>query len=517
MPRIGKRALHRGALNKRNQFGLEIYEELLALAERESENVEDEDNLIKIFMHQLMIFLSGHYMHKTGEFDDFQVSVDASFPFVSSRFFESPERFASRREKGSKRSKIPLPLLNFATTIAFFLINRRFRGPRLELSLTSKYCVSTLRLWAEAMNVGVKPRWFKSMPSAIQNLEGQVQNIAEFLEAWCDRHNIENGNLRAKIFCSEILKFVRPAEPLSRARNRVRQTTCMVLTGSQTAIEERLNAVNAIKRGKYVFLLSHGLHSSHAIDEPVVGYAERSYCHAEIGYGRNFSVTQSYNSSLTPPCDFLARSAKTIMSARNSACSGNIHLAASVGTDPKILYVPTSLAGSYNYLPFRNIPEKLYLAWQRSLAQEIPGMAIKPHPKQTVAAASNFSKIETGKLSDVIQHYDLLVFDYVSSAFAEAAASDRAIMYLETGGRNLSKQALAAIQDRCHYVDVRDGSTQIIDEIKSSNFEGKNRFAYTDLFSMAAADLATAEPTSEEAGVIREIVNFIKQRRVDEF
>jgi len=90
-------------------------------------------------------------------------------------------------------------------------------------------------------------------------------------------------------------------------------------------------------------------------------------------------------------------------------------------------------------------------------------------------------------------------------------------MYLETGGRNLSKQALAAIQDRCHYVDVRDGSTQIIDEIKSSNFEGKNRFAYTDLFSMAAADLATAEPTTEEARVVREMVNYITQRRSGEF
>ena len=505
------------AINARNQAGVVLFEELLALAEKDSVRVSDEDNLVKIFMHQIMIFLSGHLIQMSGELDGVKYSKRNSFPYVDQSFFLEPNGFKNQQATRARKQQIPIWLLNSITSLLFFFANRSFSGLHIGLCVSSNLSVSAVKLAFKAIMAGVMPHWFRSQPIAIKNLDRQLENLNDFMEKWFERYAIGNGALRAKLFCDEILRFAQADnknmhEKISRSRR-----PSMILTGSQAVIEERLNAVNAIKRGNYVFLLSHGLHSSRAIDEPIIGYAERSFCNAEICYGQDLRVDESYNSSMTPPCDFLARSANAIMSVRKAAGSGNIHLASSIGTDPKILYVPTSLTGNNNYLPFRNIPDRLYLAWQNSLANEIPKMAIKPHPKQAVEVVSNFSDIETGKLSDVIQHYDLLIFDYASSAFAEAVASDKAIMYLETGGRNLSKQALAAIQDRCHYVDVRDGSTQIIDEIKSSNFEGKNRFAYTDLFSMAAADLATAEPTTEEARVVREMVNYITQRRSGEF
>ena len=505
------------AVNARNQAGVALFEELLVLAENDTAGIGDEDNLVKIFMHQIMIFLSGHLIQMSGELDGLEYSERNLFPYVNRSFFLVPNGFENRQVTKTSRQKIPIWLLNFITSLSFFIVNRSFSGLRIELCVSSNLPVSAVKLTIKAIMAGVLPHWFESQPIAIKNLDRQLENLNDFMEKWFERYAIGNGALRAKIFCNEILRFVHSDNKNMHEKTPRSTQSSMTLTSSQAVIEERLNAVSAIKRGNFVFLLSHGLHSSHAIDEPIIGYAERSYCHAEICYGQDLTVTQSYNSSLTPPCDFLARSANAIMSVRNDAGSGNIHFASSIGTDPKILYVPTALTGNDNYLPFRNISDRLYLVWQHSLAQAIPGMAIKPHPKQIVEAASNFSDIETGKLSDVIQHYDLLIFDYASSAFAEAVASDKAIMYLETGGRNLSKQALAAIQDRCHYVDARDGSTQIIDEIKSSNFEGKNRFAYTDLFSIAAADFATAEPTSEEAGVVREMVNYVTQRRKGEF
>ena len=511
------RVLDQEEINARNQAGVALFQELLILAEKDTVGIGDEDNLFKIFMHQIMIFLSGHLIQMSGDFDGVTNSKQNSFPFINRDFFLVPDGFESRQVKKSRKEKIPIWLLNFITSLLFFIVNRSFSGLRIELCVSSNISVSAVKLAMKAIKAGVMPHWFKSQSIAIKNLDKQLENLSDFMEKWFDRYAIGDGALRAKLFCNEILRFAHVENKNIRDRTPRRRQRSMLLTGSQAVIDERLNAVNAIKRGDYVFLLSHGLHSSRAIDEPVIGYAERSYCHAEICYGTDLPVTQSYNSSLTPPCDFLARSPKVVMSVRNGAGASKMHLAASIGTNPKILYVPTSLSGNETYLPFRNIPDRLYLDWQHSLAQAVPGSSIKPHPKQTVKAASKFSNIETGQLSDVIQHYDLLIFDYVSSAFAEAVASDKAIMYLETGARNLSKQALAAIQDRCHYVDVRDGSTQIIDEIKLSNFEGKNRFAYTDLFSMAAADFATAEPISEEARVIREMVDYVTQRRNGEF
>jgi hypothetical protein len=507
----------REAINDRNQAGVVLFEELLTLAEKDGVSIGDEDNLVKIFMHQIMVFLSGHFIQMNGELDGVRYSKRGSFPYVDRNFFLAPTGFETLKVTKARKQKIPIWLLNFITSLLFFITNWRFSGRRLELCVSSNLSVSAVKLAMRAIKAGVMPHWFKSQPIAIKNLDRQLENLNDFMEKWFDRYSIGNGALRAKLFRDEILRFVYADNKNMHEQTPRNKQFNMLLTGSQAKIDERLNAVNAIKRGNYVFLLSHGLHSSHAIDEPIIGYAERSYCHAEICYGRNLPIVQSYNLPLTSPCDFLARSPNAVMTERNNAGSSNTHLAASIGKNPKILYVPTALTGNNNYLPFRNIPDRLYLAWQRSLAQAIPRMTIKPHPKQTVEAVSNFSAIETGKLSDVIQHYDLLIFDYISSAFAEAVASDKAIMYLETGGRNLSKQALAAIKDRCHYVDARDGSTQITDEVKPSNFEGKNRFAYTDLFSMAAADLATAEPTSEEAGVIREMVNYVAQRRNGEF
>lgn len=507
----------REAVDARNQAGVALFEELLVLAENNVAGIDDEDNLVKIFMHQIMIFLSGHLIQMRGEFDGMKYSEQNSFPFVDRSFFLKPSVFGKKQGTKSRKQKIPTFALNFLTLLIFFIFNLRFSKLRMELCVNSKLSVSSVKLAMCAIKVGVVPHWFKSEPITIKNLDYQVENLNAFMKKWFDQNAIDKGALRAKLFSDEILQFVRSENKNTRERMPRNRRYSMVLTGSQSVIEERLNAINAIKSGKYVFLLSHGLHSSHAIDEPIIGYAERSYCDAEICYGKDLPVTQNYNFALTPPCDFLARSSNTIMSVRTGAGGGNVHLASSIGTDPKILYVPTALTGNNIYLPFRNIPDWLYLDWQRMLFEAIPGMAIKPHPKQTVEVAFNLPDAQTGKLSDVIQNYDLLIFDYASSAFAEAVASDKAIMYLDTGGRNLSQQALAAIKDRCHYVDVRGDNTKIFDEIKSSNFRGKNRFAYTDLFSIAAADLVTPEPINEEARVVQEMVDYVMQGRKGKF
>ena len=287
-------------INVRNKAGLVLFEELLVLAEQETDRIGDEDNLVKIFMHQIMIFLTGHIIQKNQELDGITSFESGAFPFVNRQFFAAPYSFESRAVKKSKLQKIPTGLLNFATALIFFIVNWRFPKLRLDLCVSSNLSVSTVKLVIMAIKLGVMPYWFKSQPITIKNLDVQLEKLNDFMQKWFNRYDIGNGALRAKIFCEEILRYVYVTNKNTHEQSNYNMQVSMVLTSSQAVIEERLNAVNAIKRGKYVFLLSHGFHSSHVIDEPIVGYTERSYCHAEICYGQDLTIVQKYNKSLTP-------------------------------------------------------------------------------------------------------------------------------------------------------------------------------------------------------------------------
>ena len=180
---------------------------------------------------------------------------------------------------------------------------------------------------------------------------------------------------------------------------------------------------------------------------------------------------------------------------------------------PRIMYVPTSLTGSGRYGPYRDMHDCAYLQWQlhllRALREVLPASAVtwKRHAKEHVSLS--LPAIEGVKTSDqpfdqVIGDADVFVFDYVSSAFSQAAATDKPIILVEIGFRNIAPTAMNAIDARC--IRVNADPARPVEALRAAIDRSAKLCVntYTEAFSIAPG---SSSRTESAASAIRSAVD----------
>ena len=114
------------------------------------------------------------------------------------------------------------------------------------------------------------------------------------------------------------------------------------------------------------------------------------------------------------------------------------------------MYVPTSYNGNFRYGPHREYHDLVYYYWQESFLKQFikifnPKKLIKKiHKKDTLAPKQNLLNISYEKEKDFFELVDqsnLFIFDYPSTAFTYAAATNKPIIYLDIGLRKISNSA----------------------------------------------------------------------------
>jgi hypothetical protein len=178
-------------------------------------------------------------------------------------------------------------------------------------------------------------------------------------------------------------------------------------------------------------------------------------------------------------------------------------------TSPRVLYAPTALEGQGNrYGPFRDPNSLVYLDWQERLLRALTdkfGAPIgwKRHPKDRVTLGGPVPGVTTYQevlFEDIMDDFDILVFDYFSSTFSMAAATNKPIIFLDLGLRNFSPRGIEATESRSLYVraDVRDAESSLEKALAMGGQTCANDFSPT--FSLSGTQ--TREKTV--ADILRE-------------
>ena len=238
----------------------------------------------------------------------------------------------------------------------------------------------------------------------------------------------------------------------------------VLICGSLANGFNRLIAARTMAAGVPVVEISHSAGEG-ILDEPVFGYGERSFCTSMLGFGPaggELSTSGEFARSLQEPPEYVESDAPEILASYHGP---EVDRLGSIEGET-VFYVPTSFSGNTRYGPFRDMPDAMYLQWQESLFREFPNAVWKGYPvagyglhstTQSLVphGANHVSRI---RLQDCLHQADVLIFDYVSTAFCEATATSKPIIFLDIGLRNYSAAAQRAISDRCFYLRVDPGN-----------------------------------------------------------
>lgn len=225
----------------------------------------------------------------------------------------------------------------------------------------------------------------------------------------------------------------------------------VLVCGSPLATRNRVMAASTMQNGGTVVAMGHSEGAAFACEEPFWKYGELTYCHHYVGYGPE-----------GPPVDAPAFSADGPVTyvPSNSPAAIRLYREAPIPAvadlrDPRVMYIPTAFLANIRYGPCRDLPDELYARWQDELLRRFSGVIYKTHPEQAVARKPPAGvRVVYGSLESAVDAADVFVFDYMSTAFAVAAATDKPIIYFDLGIRRLSAVALEHIKQRCVYVNV---------------------------------------------------------------
>ncbi len=273
----------------------------------------------------------------------------------------------------------------------------------------------------------------------------------------------------------------------------------ILLCGTTSKLENRLLATEALTQGIPVIVALHG-NSDGVLDEPIFGYGEHSYCNYLIAYGqkakKNYfqgKYTHSLNEKHSMPIHVSSNS-DMIRKIYNGKEIIN-PLPISSLDELFFLYVPTLFSSFNVYGPFRQLPDLLYHEWQERVLALFPNAVLKKHPKGDKWSVFDLSseRISEDRLELIIKNANGFIFDYMSTAFSLAAATDKPIIYLDIGLRNMHPDAHEALVDRCVYVDVEGMSDQQITHRVIGQISQKKINKFTPNFCLCEHEQSRAD------------------------
>ena len=260
----------------------------------------------------------------------------------------------------------------------------------------------------------------------------------------------------------------------------------VLLVGTLSKIENRVVAANFYKQNLPVVTVHHGYGSGLGVlDEPIFKYGESSFCSVVVQAGK---VPSSGFFADLEPLDLLTPTYPHVVGAesktiKNIFCSvgGQIPKISSLN-EPAVMYVPTLYSGLETYAPYRGLPDEIYFRWQKYLIaslMELFTVTLKLHPKGSGAALDHDLKIERAPFEVSYRKAEVFVFDYVSTAFNIAAATDRPIIFVDLKVRNFKPAALEAIKARCLYISIEELESQLFSNVIKAKWNQSSINAYT--------------------------------------
>jgi len=429
-------------------------------------------DLINIFFHEIMIYATNFYMLKISKKNYIK---KINFPFLNVLYVKNIPKLYF--ENFDRKYRLIYKIINFLQS--FFLYNTKIDIESNAQFQVKKFIIKNF----------FKYKFYQSINSKIfvADKDKQFDRIYALLEKISSVIEVKN---KKNDFIFNFIKYVNSY--ISQTPVFAKSDTLIV--GSNTNLLSRLNSAIYLSQGKKVISFSHGEHNSFILDEPVVGYAEMTYCSDYINFGKNPDFSKlKYSSPVMKLPKMHYRSSKIIKKYYKN--KNVIHK--NLDKETKVLYVPTLFSGYMRYGPFRDMEDDLYEKWQNAIMKLDYNITYKLHPKNKITKPLKYKKISRKNLKNILNKYDFYILDYISTASALLIGTDKPVIFFNLGMRNLLEDAKYKLKKRVFWVDIdldKDLNFQIKKAINDFNQIKKNYVnEYTKDYSFSANDKSDVE------------------------
>jgi len=441
------------SIDKDNQDCLFIYEQLInAFKECQLYATNPYLNIISIFFHDLMRILTGYVLKRN--------EMKSSLLIKSKKLVQFPYIDYNDVISGIKLTEKEIYQPYFGLSYKQKLINKYFNFlnyifKKKKSVLITDPAIDIKYLLIHLIKKGIKVKFPSKVGIKIPNIKEQLSILYTSIKIIYELFKLPG---QAKIIYLLIEKHIR-SFCIKENRNL---NVDLVVTGTMLNILNRIIAAKARVEGIKVISVTHG-ECVGVLDEPVIGYGEHTFPNIIIGYGdiekTMFSKDEQYTKSLYDNPKYISANSnfiKTIYAGRSVERLRNLD-------NKKIMYVPTKCVWYERYGPFRDVPEQLYNSWQKTIIRNFPNIILKLHPKKEYSDSeynsfvSDFNTVKIisdRQFQECLNDADVFIFDYMSTAFAIAAATSKPIIYFNIGLRNFTPLGLEKIKKRCLWIDI---------------------------------------------------------------
>jgi len=409
---------------------------------------QETPNLCKLFFHELVCFFTSTYISQITKQND---SEKAELPFVNTAFIKDPKMHLSKSKT--------------INTVSFlrFLFNLNFWSKKTVWIGSTLGKEEKKALIKHAFKF--KIRFIKKTQIALN--QSEIEEFYQLLKQVNQKLNLPLKHDHLDCFFNYCKQFINSSKKTVYKKG-------ILLSGTTTKIQSRINATKFLKHSQKVYSFGHGEASIRLFDEPIFNYGEQWFCSTFIDYG------QEKEDNLKSHPIIINRTSERIQSLRNTGTTETFK--------GKYLYVPTSLSSYKTYAPYRNFYDAYYIAWQKQLLDYLSkaniNFKLKAHPK-TILDYDFLSQelIEKKILDQCFKDYDGFIFDYVSTALAETLATKNNVFFFDIGNRKITKEALIKIKQDTNYIKI-DFNQDLQQQIAQNFDKSKSRsFSYIDTFS----------------------------------
>ncbi len=280
----------------------------------------------------------------------------------------------------------------------------------------------------------------------------QIDILTDCIQGLCQQYSIPNSAVVENNWRDFVTYHTTEVQHCERAKGAI--------VGSRVNLENRKVAINFLQQGKKVIAYTHGEISNEIMDEPAVGYGELGLCSTLVEYGK-YRHRGKYNRPLVPPETTACRTSEVVRNIYRRTDT----IGVTSRSEAKWLYVPTGYGDHSRYGPFRGPGDNFYKKWQEDLVRCFPNVTTKVHPKDQ---SYDGGKIETRLLEECITEYDVLIYDYYSTAMTIGIFTDKPIIYFDIGSRNMSEEFRRDLKKRIFFceIDLSGENTEQITDFK---------------------------------------------------
>ena len=469
-------------MREEDKISIDIYNDLIRYFDELSLEVGEHSNIIGVFLHEIMIYLT-NYLLLSNSTDDCQGPVD--FPYLNKQYIKSPWpiNFPRRSDKFPYKShKVHYKLRLYANLHSLLsLFNSK---KHLAIDLNSWYLKKYLPILLSAgFNLKIESQnqcYLPSIDFQFLFLKRTLKNLTQkfFFETLFDGDS--------EVFINNFLCYVE--QYTSSEKPVFNDKVEHLLIGCPSTLPSRINAANYLQDGRVVTALSHSKSSIVHYIEPYFAYGELSYCSNYIECGNELPKKNHIESFRLPharPKIFYCNEdvIKKINSERINAPT-----LYKINSMSKVAYIPNSMSETHRYGPFRDMDACKYEEWQRQLINTLNknniNTTVKLHPSSLDKSLRwGESSLETSELTKVINDYDVFILDYMSSAHAIIAATNYPVIFFNIGLRNVSLESLEVYKKGARWFDI-DLSKNVPEQIQGAlNDVNENGFVFSNEYT----------------------------------